>query len=247
MSDQTKLNKLFQGPHGTGLDGVWKVDITNPHNRGKKYAVVESKASVVCDVPLSLEKPKIEHKLGDNRERPKKAAQLPEKVSAESVEKLLEPDTCDLPGAANQPANPTDPAASKPPAKPQPPKVNLAKPVTVVALAKKPKKPPKPRPKRIKVLRVQMSHVWIALNLRKAVGPVLREDVLREGYSRHLLYTPFYLASAMQHAEAFALGIEDHHDAHTNHEIDIMHRYDEDEIKTAVNIKNSKIGLPPEL
>lgn len=251
VSDRTKLNKLFQGPHGTGLDGVWKVDITNPHNRGKKYAVVESKASVVCDVPLSLDKPKIEHKLGDNRERPKKPAKEPEKVAVVNMEKLLEPDTCDLPATLNPPAKPTDLDASKSTARTQPAKVSLKKPTTVVTLEKKPikrdyrkKHPPKPR--KPKVLRVQMSHVWIELNMLKAVGQTISEDVLREGYSRHLLYTPFYLASAMQHAEAFALGIEDHHEAHINHEIDINHRYVEDEIMMAVNAKNAKIGLPPE-
>ncbi|WP_163001124.1 hypothetical protein [Pseudomonas viridiflava] len=80
-----------------------------------------------------------------------------------------------------------------------------------------------------KVVIVQMSTEWISKNIRKAVPDNLVDDVLFS-YSRHLFYTPLYLASAEQHARArFESSDESTHAEHN-----AIH-YEESAVKAAVN------------
>ncbi|MBE3025116.1 hypothetical protein [Janthinobacterium sp. GW458P] len=78
---------------------MWKVQRGDPHNGGKPYAIVESKASKVGTAPKNAScKPGVKNKLMDNARRIKDAA-LPKS------EDLLEPDTSE--GEPNGPPVPT--------------------------------------------------------------------------------------------------------------------------------------------
>lgn len=238
LNDDTKLNKLFPNKaRGTGIDGVWRVADGTLNNRKKKYAVVESKASVVCAPTHGDNKPPIDGKLGHNKK---------------DAEVLLEPDTCELSIEVKNAQSTQSAPAKSAELKPEPPKVSLEKPVPkkikpvkwARRLSTKQAVPEKKRKvKPPKVYRVQMSKVWIEMNLDFAVGGDLADDILLQGYSRHLFYTPFYLESAIEHANAVVRGNKDDHEAHRDHRIPVTHRYDEDEIKAAVNRKNILLGI----
>jgi hypothetical protein len=238
LNDDTKLNKLFPDKaRGTGIDGVWRVADGTLNNRKKKYAIVESKASVVCVPTHGDNKPPIDGKLGHNKK---------------DADVLLEPDTCELSIKVKNAQSTNSAPAKSAELKPEPPKVSLEKPVPkkikpvkrARRLSTKQAAPEKTRKvKPAKVYRVQMSKVWIELNLDLAVGGDLADDILLQGYSRHLFYTPFYLDSAREHANAVVRGNKDDHEAHRDHRIPVTHRYDEDEIKAAVNRKNILLGI----
>ncbi|WP_245641643.1 hypothetical protein [Paraburkholderia bannensis] len=94
-------------------------------------------------------------------------------------------------------------------------------------------------PSGAKIARVQMSHEWIEAKLSGAVSDQgLVDTILRSGYSRHLLYVPFYLPSAVQHVEALTTGAE--HD-HADHDLPFTHHYKEGEVEEAVELKASRI------
>lgn len=94
-------------------------------------------------------------------------------------------------------------------------------------------------PSSAKIARVQMSHGWIEAKLSGAVSDQgLVNTILRSGYSRHLLYVPFYLPSAVQHVEALTTGAE--HD-HADHDLPFTHHYKEGEVEEAVKLKASRI------
>jgi hypothetical protein len=80
-----------------------------------------------------------------------------------------------------------------------------------------------------KTVIVQMSVEWIAKNIGKAVPENLVDDV-KYSYSRHLFYTPLYLASAEQHAKARF----ENSDATSHSEHNAIH-YEEHAVKAAVN------------
>jgi hypothetical protein len=256
LNDDTKLNKLFpSSARGTGIDGAWRVHVkADNHNRKMKYAIVESKASVVCDAFEGQGKPNIGPKLGHNKRNPKPKNEPPKTIAEAIVptaEELLEPDTCDL--SLGKPTAPPEEKASNKSEQPktESPKVDLSK--TAAAqppTAKKRKRPykrnrppPVKKQRKVKVHRVQMSRAWIRHNLDKSVGVALSNDIAATGYSRHLFYTPFYLESALQHAEAILKGDENNHGAHLDHTIPLNHRYDDEDIRVAVNHKHELLGI----
>ncbi|MBX8491146.1 hypothetical protein K5D42_14900 [Pseudomonas cichorii] len=87
-----------------------------------------------------------------------------------------------------------------------------------------------------KTVIVQMSVEWISKNIGKAVPEALINDV-KFSYSRHLFYTPLYIASAEQHAKARF----ENADAASHAEHNAIH-YDEDAVKTAVNKRKRSLN-----
>ncbi|SEO09742.1 hypothetical protein SAMN05428959_104638 [Duganella sp. CF517] len=241
LNEATRLNPLFAlKAHGTGIDGVWKVQTGDPHNGGKPYAIVESKASIVGKVPKNASsKPGVKGKLLDNAKRIKDAA-LPKS------EELLEPDTSEGRGSAGtgkpggkpggKPAGGKDGTGGGKPSggsKQAQPKQDA--PGAGVSLSSKSGGAEQPL--------VQMSHRWIGKNLFSAVGRVLEVDIKQSGYSRHLFYTPFYLPSAAEHEKALLENEPGKPEKHTDHDIPSTHRHDEQEVKSAVNHKLAKLSL----
>lgn len=236
LNEETKLNKLFADKaHGVGIDGVWKVQLGDPHNNAKPYAIIESKASAVSSAPTnSSRKPGIRSKLLDNAKRIKEST-LPKS------DDLLEPDTK---GGASSAG--TGKGGGKPPGK-------------AGASGKSPggkhanaKSPPPAGGKNSSAERpvVQMSQVWIENNIRRAVrNQEVSYEIASHGirvYSRHLFYTPFYLPSSAAHLKALHEGNRAAHEKHADHQIPSTHRHDEHEVKAAVNRKHVKLGLPVE-
>ncbi|MCU6497830.1 hypothetical protein LPN04_08510 [Rugamonas sp. A1-17] len=230
LNEATRLNSLFAlKAHGTGIDGVWKVQIGDPHNGGKPYAIVESKASIVGKTPKNPSiKPGVKGRLLDNARRLKDKA-LPKS------EELLEPDT-----SAGEPNGPPVPTGGGRPGRPGRPGVVPKENIQAT------KAPVAPHTGTSSDVIVQMSRAWIVKNIKSAVGHELAEDIKRNGYSRHLFYTPFYLPSAAEHEKALLENERDKHEKHADHDIPSTHRHDEQEVKAAVNHKHAKLGLKAE-
>ncbi|PHV15983.1 hypothetical protein CSQ90_15870 [Janthinobacterium sp. BJB303] len=247
LNEATRLNPLFAlKAHGTGIDGVWKVQMGDPHNGGKPYAIVESKASKVGKAPKNAaSKPGVKGKLLDNARRIKDAA-LPKS------EELLEPDTSegsDSAGAGKPGGKPVGKGGGGKPSggKQAQPKQTAAS--TAPASARQTNNS-------VEQPLVQMSQKWITKNIKDAVkfGVIadareIVEEIRINGtkvYSRHLFYTPFYLPSAAEHEKALLEDERDKHEKHADHDIPSTHRHDEREVKAAVNHKHAKLGLPLE-
>ena len=236
LNEATRLNSLFAlKAHGVGIDSVWKVQSGDPHNGGKPYAIVESKASRVATAPKNAaRKPGVRGKLQDNAKRIKDAA-LPK------AEDLLEPDTSESIATAS-----TGKPGGKPGGKNS---IGGGKPATGVKQPQQKRdglgagKPPASNSSGGEQPLVQMSHRWISKNLFSAVGRVLEVDIKKIGYSRHLFYTPFYLPSAGEHEKALLENEPGKPEKHTNHDIPSTHRHDEQEVKAAVNYKLAKLSL----
>ena len=241
LNEDTKLNQLLAPKaHGTGIDGVWKVQLGDPHNGGKPYAIVESKASINETAPKNASrKPPVKSKLLDNARRIKKAA-LPKTAD------LLDPPTPDAT---------TSTGSKKPGGKPGGESARARKKAQNAKQAAT-KDSPATSPVGETPI-VQMSRNWISKNIRLAVDDRrIRTDIGQNGknvYSRHLFYTPFYLPSAAQHV----LALKDSkkpdntapdqllalHDKHKDHSIPSTHRHDEREVLAAVNYKLGKLKL----
>lgn len=243
LNEGTRLNPLFAlKAHGTGIDGVWKVQMGDPHNGGKPYAIVESKASIVGKAPKNAaSKPGVKGKLLDNARRIKDAA-LPKS------EELLEPDTSegsDSAGAGKPGGKPGGKPAGKGGKGNGKPSggVKQAQPKqgAPVGAASTTSKSTAEQPL------VQMSQEWISKNIRIAVkDEAIALDIISKRtkvYSRHLFYTPFYLPSAAAHEKALLEDEREKHEKHTDHDIPSTHRHDEQEVKAAVNHKHTKLGL----
>lgn len=84
-----------------------------------------------------------------------------------------------------------------------------------------------------------MSTAWIRQNLKAAVGENMMVSVLRGGYARHIVYTPFYLPSAIAHEEALLSGKE--HD-HGDHNVPMTHHYHDAEVAEAVKRKEARLS-----
>ncbi|QXH49167.1 hypothetical protein KSS94_14510 [Pseudomonas fakonensis] len=205
------LYKLTDGANGTGIDAVWRA--TGEHNQGKKYAIVEAKASRDEDGPkfarnkFSKRKPSINSKLGLSGEG----------GAFDLIEPVLEDD---------------ESAASESTGKKRR-KVKKKKPRDNSSEQNKPevKGEAGAQRKLAKDLMVQMSKEWISANLSRSVGAALASSVKRS-YSRHLFFSPIYhlSESPAEHALSLKEGKADsHHDKH-----DAYH-YDEDDVKEAVN------------
>lgn len=247
LNEGTKLNPLLAvKAHGVGIDGVWKVQIGDPHNDGKPYAVVESKASSNETVPTDASrKPRVGGKLSTNARRFKKAAALAASTALPKTVDLLDPPTGS--GAAGSGASGKGKGAQSARARKniqtQTQRQSSGKATGTPATAANPGETPL----------VQMSRKWIAKNIAAAVKDLYVVSDFRENrhriYSRHLFYTPFYLPSAAQHLLALkaATGTpEALHSSHTDHSIPSTHRHDEIEVKRAVNLKLQKLNLAQE-
>ncbi|RAS20363.1 hypothetical protein [Paraburkholderia bryophila] len=83
-----------------------------------------------------------------------------------------------------------------------------------------------------------MSDEWIRQNLQDAVGAKILQSIRREGYSRHILYVPFYLPSAVEHEAALMKG--DEH-GHKDHQLPPTHHYHDAEVEQAVQRKKVRL------
>jgi hypothetical protein len=255
LNNRTKLNALrAETAHGVGIDGVWKVQLGDPHNGGKRYAIVESKASFRSKKPKNeAAKPRIASKLLSNKRRFRKAAEEAVAIGAK-VEETVLPDPAELLDPPT--GDPAGSAASQSPGRKagarlknkgiadqdkQKPIDNSASAQTAVASAGGEK------------LLVQMSRRWIRKNIRFAVkDPAILLDLRNNDahvYSRHLFYTPIYLPTAVEHLLALQAQKDSGgamHNAHENHSIPPTHRHDEHEVKMAVNFKLRQLKLEQE-
>lgn len=214
--DHGKLYKLSDGANGTGIDAVWRAP---GRNQGKPYAVVEYKSDFELKMPVFIKKkpgtarkPGITAKLGVSG-----VPQLEEMLETEPPEQ----DNSGKPAAGGKPTG--KPRSSSPSAKPQ----------------TRPSVRPKPTSNASGVL-VQMSREWIQVNLRKAIGPAVARDVIL-GYSRHLIYTPMWLPSTIEHAKAMAAGTTAKETTHRDHDVLSNLHYEELDVKAAVNKKKAKL------
>lgn len=139
------LYKLTDGANGTGIDAVWRANPVT--NDGKKFAVVEAKASRDEDGPKFMRKP-------NNTRKPGVASKLGVSGVTDPSE-LLEP-------LESEQSDPTEKKKGK-----------LAKSKQAPAAIDKKSKPAK-KPKEILV---QMSKEWIQKNIGDAVSERLADQV----------------------------------------------------------------------
>lgn len=247
LNERTKLNALIAlQAHGVGIDGVWKVQLGDPHNGGKSYAIVESKASSSSVAPANASrKPGAGRRLSSNARRIKKASALATAVLPK-IEDLLDPPTNGPAGgvrtttSGGRPTSGRRGARNAEQGKRQPASNPFSGSSDPVAEGEIPI--------------VQMSRVWIRKNIGMAVkDQAIAYDIRTNHmhvYSRHLFYTPFYLPASKMHLAALSARVgsaEAGHSSHEDHSIPSTHRYDEGEVKMAVNVKLTKLKLEREL
>ncbi len=174
------LYKLTDGANGTGIDAVWRADPSN--NEGKKFAIVEAKASRDEDGPKFMRKP-------NNARKPGVASKLGVSGVTDPSE-LLEPIELEQ-----------SPARAKK-------KGKFAKSTHASQPAKKQGNKPT---KKTKDILVQMSSEWIRQNLAKTVSGRLLVGQIEASYSRHLFYAPLFhpSSSPQKHAEARVKNLND--------------------------------------
>jgi transposase len=180
------LYKLTDPANGTGIDAVWRA--TSSSNNGKRYAIVEAKASKHEDAPKfhrkisSTRKPSITSKLGVN--------------GLANISSILEPvlPDDDSDSGQNIPYSKTKQGGR------------------IRGGATTSKSPLRPENS---LIYVQMSVEWINKNINASVSRGLRRDVM-SSYSRHLFYAPLYhiSGSPKQHALAKLAGRGVTHDKH---------------------------------
>ncbi|KVP96835.1 hypothetical protein WJ97_13225 [Burkholderia ubonensis] len=251
LNDKGKLNKLFDPKaRGHGIDGVWRAAPFS--NQTKDYAIVEIKASTT------------KHKLKDSNAKHSiwsKLGTIKDEVRP-PAEDLLEPpeDTGpELPagGGSGKPGSgkpkpgggsgkPTGTGGGKPSpggaaagSLPQTKQKTETTP-SVETGSSAPESDKDATSADVTTIVVQMSHAWIHKNIKDAVSRELADSILKVGYSRHLLYVPFYLPSAAQHVEALATG--DEH-GHADHDLPFTHHYKDFEVEDAVKRKANRIKL----
>lgn len=210
----------FTPANGTGLDAVWRA---NSHNDGKKYAIVEAKASRNEDAPKFLSK-------ANNTRQPSVTSQFGANVApVKNASELLEP-IDEAPGKAK----PGKPGGKKGKLG----KTGKAKVRTNNQTAKQDKTNSDAKsPTGTKSVLVQMSREWIDINIDKAVGSIA-SDIRRTGYARHLFYSPAYHPSGSPAAHMKArlqnLLPSDHMDHQAFH-------YNESEVRKAVNRRKASL------
>ncbi|WP_312515216.1 hypothetical protein [Massilia sp.] len=236
LNEATKLNPLVAlKAHGVGIDGVWKVQLADPHNGNKPYAIVESKASSNAVTPrIASRKPQVAGKLLSNARRLRQATAvataLPKTVD------LLDPPTADAAASAGAPAGGGLPGGQS--ARARRGQQARQRSNGNSSAGSSTKSSPGETPI------VQMSRRWISKNIAAAVKDMQIGFEFRDRghriYSRHLFYTPFYLPAAAEHALALKSAESSAavlHTSHQNHAIPSTHRHDEKEVKEAVNAK----------
>lgn len=211
LNDHGKLNKLFDlRPRGSGIDAVWRAKPET--NEGKPFAIVEAKSSKI-DKPMKNPDGKraMTGKLGT-------ASRIKDAIRP-NAEELLEPPVTSVDGKPSPSSVSTTPKAGR-----------------GFPTATKPDSTPTgTRPAGSdKTAIIQMSEEWILQNLGAAVGEPLARKIRADGYSRHILYVPFYLPCAVEHEMALVKGDESgHHD----HDLPVTHHYNDQEVAAAVKRK----------
>ncbi|MBO7819331.1 hypothetical protein [Burkholderia pseudomallei] len=239
LNDKGKLNKLFDlKARGHGIDGVWRAAPFS--NQAKDFAIVEIKASTTTK---KLKDPNAKHSIASKLGTIKEAVRPP-------AQDLLEPPADEgpalpskgggKPGGGGKPSpgggKPTPGGSTSESSPPRKQQSDAAPPTTGTTPTDK---GTANGPSSAKIARVQMSHEWIRKRLPDAVTPqTLVDTILQLGYSRHLLYVPFYLPAAAQHVEALAVG--DEH-GHSDHDLPFTHHYKDGEVEEAVKLKASRI------
>ncbi|RQY30731.1 hypothetical protein DF113_33495 [Burkholderia stagnalis] len=222
LNDHGKLAKLFAPKaKGQGIDGAWRATPSN--NEGKRFAIVEAKSSKV-DQPTKAPNGKrnMTPKLGT-------AERVVDAVRPHGDELLEPPVPVETPGAISS----TPVSGGKVKGSRAPVKSGGAAPTTPPAA------PSGPPAKRATPKIVQMSTDWITQNLKDAVGSRLQMEILEHGYSRHIVYVPFYLPCAAAHEVALLAGKE--HD-HGDHDVPLTHHYREAEVEEAVKRKEARLA-----
>lgn len=179
------LYKLSDGANGTGIDAVWRANPAN--NEGKKFAIVEAKASRDEDAPKFMRKL-------NNIRKPGISSKLGVSGIADPSE-LIEPIESDASSSQSKNKSPVSSGKKKP--------ANTKREEDFT--------------KRKRDLIVQMSSEWIAKNISKAVlGRALIAQIMNS-YSRHLFYAPLFHTSLSpkEHASAQLGSLEE--SAHQNH------------------------------
>lgn len=179
------LYKLTDGANGTGIDAVWRANPAN--NEGKKFAIVEAKASRNEDAPKFMRKP-------NNTRKPGVSSKLGVSGVTDPSE-LIEPiEQSETPDQSRRKSSGHSGKKNK-------------------TISKDEESPTK----RPKSLLVQMSLEWIEKNIKKAVpGRNLATQVMLS-HSRHLFYAPLYHTSLSpkEHASAQLGSLEE--SVHQNH------------------------------
>ncbi|MCF5164650.1 hypothetical protein GIW45_11365 [Pseudomonas congelans] len=181
------LYKLTDGANGTGIDAVWRADPAN--NEGKKFAIVEAKASRNEDAPKFMRKP-------NNTRKPGISSKLGVSGLSDPSE-LLEPIESEQDGRRGK--------------QPQSFRSGRAKPKATTTS--------KATPIKDKLILVQMSTEWILKNILQAVSVRAIRRQIVGSFSRHLFYSPLYhqSLSPKQHAAArLNNSNETEHNAHSS-------------------------------
>ncbi|VVO94800.1 hypothetical protein [Pseudomonas fluorescens] len=207
------LYKLSDPANGTGIDAVWRADPAT--NAGRKFAIVEAKASKNEDAPKFLRRP-------NNTRKPSINSKLG--VSGEpQLSDLLEPieEVKDGNGSTGK-------ATGK----------NRTKVSGKKSSDNASVKAAKPSKARKNDLMIQMSKEWISKNLRDAVGVTMTREILNS-YSRHLFFSPLYHLSGSPEEHAVALLSGSPESSHAKH---AAFHYGEDEVKQAVNRRKKSLA-----
>lgn len=228
------LYKLSDGANGTGIDAVWRAA---GNNGGKPYAIIEAKATVDEDAPKFHRKP-------GNTRKPAVVSKLGVNAIGDASE-LLEPLEERATEAGDKGKKGGEKTGGKAGGKSSKagkqtsgttPRGTHAAGKTGDAQSSKDKQSTKD-------VLVQMSHEWIGLNIKAAVGSELSRDVLlklpgeQKNYARHLFFSPAYHSDATK-AHLIAKRDKLTDDKHAEHE---AFHYDDDEVKNAVNKRKTSL------
>jgi hypothetical protein len=212
-----RLYKLDKSANPKGIDSAWRA---HAHNHGKPYAIVEAKS----DMEIAI---------GRARSKPGFSPSMVAKLGVTGIPKgedMLEPYEDD---AATSKTDKVTKASSKK-------RGSKGKASTTSASAA-----PKTQGRNDPEIFVQMSHEWIAKNLKAAVELTIARDISKrlpgdqKNYARHLLYTPQKSSCAQQHTDAYKNGTEDKENTHRDHKVEYV--YDENRVKSFVNIKKTNL------
>jgi len=211
LSNRTKLFKLSITPHGTGIDAVWRA---GGQNDGKRYAIVEAKATLATKRIDGTRRPSIAGTLGvTGRQR---------------AEAILDPVTDEPSARGSGTATPAAAGrrgrAGAQRTSPAPTTQSGRSATVTVQMSRE-------------WIRANLRRAVGVLE-DAVVGAA---DNGQPNYSRHLFFTPMSLPSAIQHATSLIQGMADDGATHTDHQIPSNLHYQENEVKRAVNIKKANL------
>lgn len=225
LNDGTKLNKLFEkDSRGQGIDGVWRA--TPDNNNGRRFAIVETKASRVARPRTDGAKPAVPRLgvatavAGEVLPQP---VELLGPVEGNGESSSTSTSGGKKSGGKKRGGNKVSSTSSSSGSDTQGSNTVSTAGVSVSV------------PAGGKI--AQMSDTWVYQNLPAAVGRELADTIRLEKYARHILYVPFYLPSAIEHVAALTEGRQ--HD-HGNHHIPL--HYTEAEVAKAVDEKQARLN-----